>query len=535
MTVSAKKKGNTDSIRYLTAFLLIAAGAFLRFSLLGRIPFGLNHDEASIGYDAFTLANYGIDRNGYPWPVYPITWGSGGGSPLMVYLTVLSTKLLGRSIFSLRFFPALLGSLTGPLLALIPAASRKERALQFSLFLLFLIAINPWHLMLSRWALDSNTLPFFLTLAVLSYVYAAGRTGNRTAWYLLSAALFALCPYAYGSATIVIPVTLVIVGLVTIAFGRMRPGELLLSALVFLIVMSPLLVFFALNALGRPAIVTPWFSVPVLTAERSVFFFSKETLAAHIKDNIRYLIIFFTTGAEEGEILCNYIPGYAQMYRFTFPLTFIGIFLSVRALVTKKSIPDLCMLALTGMTVVFTLFIEPDINRMTLLLIPFIYDQALALDTLFSWKKPAAWILVGVLCCAAAFFVRDYYGEKYAGLSSEWFMPGYTEAVHEAVEAAGTDRPILSTYEHLSAPFILALYEAETPPQRFLDTVVWKDPDAEFRVASSFDRFTFGLPDDLSSIDPQTVLILHTSELSDFPKAETYHTETFGNFAVLYN
>ena len=96
--------------------LIVIGGALLRLVLIGRIPYGLNQDEASIGYDAWSLLHYGIDRNGYPWPIYPITWGSGGGSPLMIYLTLLSTRLLGRSILSLRIIPAILGAVT-PLIA----------------------------------------------------------------------------------------------------------------------------------------------------------------------------------------------------------------------------------------------------------------------------------------------------------------------------------------------------------------------------------------------------------------------------------
>ncbi|MBP3736914.1 MAG: hypothetical protein J6I56_07835, partial [Lachnospiraceae bacterium] len=58
-------------------FALIAVGAFLRLYLLSVIPLGLNQDEASLGYEAYVLATYGTDRYGYPYPVYPVTWGSG--------------------------------------------------------------------------------------------------------------------------------------------------------------------------------------------------------------------------------------------------------------------------------------------------------------------------------------------------------------------------------------------------------------------------------------------------------------------------
>ena len=78
--------GISDATTYFIFALIMIAACLLRLYKLGDIPYGLQQDEASIGYDAFCLANYGIDRNGYHWPVYPITWGCGGGSPLLIYM-----------------------------------------------------------------------------------------------------------------------------------------------------------------------------------------------------------------------------------------------------------------------------------------------------------------------------------------------------------------------------------------------------------------------------------------------------------------
>ena len=114
-------------------------------------------------------------------------------------------------------------------------------------------------------------------------------------------------------------------------------------------------------------------------------------------------------------------------------------------------------------------------------------------------------------------------------------MPGYLEAAAQAgAIAEQQDLPVLSTYTQLSGPFILALYATETPPQEFLSTVEWKDENAEFRVAHSFGRFTFGLPEDSTTVDPaKAVLILHTGELASFPGLEDKTVQIFGDYAVI--
>ncbi len=558
--------------------VLLLLGTVLRFVLLGKIPYGLNQDEASIGYDAWTLLHYGIDRNGYRYPVYPITWGSGGGSPLMIYLAVLSTALFGRSIASLRFFPALLGAFTIALFEYLPfigghAGDRAEKNGSLAdpdgdgvrrgkailgCCLGLLLAVNPWHFILSRWALDANTLPFFELAAICLFVSAAVRDSGRgrRVRYLLSAAVFAITPYAYGSATVVIPIALIVLAVCAIRMGRMNGRELGEAVLVYLVVFFPLGLFFLINKLGLSPIRTPWFSVPVFTSSRSVFS-TAATLPSMIKNSMRYLMAFLTIGSEDGEIACNYIPGFAQCYRFTAPLTIGGAALCFRGAFSSRGregmsircrITDVCFLVLTGATILFTLFIEPDINRVTLLLLPILYFQGRALAALLGlfWGRKGEQtrmslrflqsagiaFVVGVALAAGLFF-HDYFGSRYASLTRESFMPGYPEAVEEAVRLAGDDRQILSTYTHLSAPFIIALYVAETPPDVFLSTVRWKDPGAEFRVADRFAGFSFGL-EDTGLIDlEKTVLILHVSEAEHFAAAGLSRTETFGDYVVV--
>ena len=67
-------KGNKER---LVASILLLVGFISRVAFLDLLPGGLNQDEASAGYDAFAIMNWGIDRNGNKLPVHLVALGSG--------------------------------------------------------------------------------------------------------------------------------------------------------------------------------------------------------------------------------------------------------------------------------------------------------------------------------------------------------------------------------------------------------------------------------------------------------------------------
>lgn len=73
--------------KWLPFMLIFLLAAVLRLWAFGTVPGGLNQDEASIGYDAWSILYYGIDRNGIRLPVHLIAWGSGQNA-LYAYLSM---------------------------------------------------------------------------------------------------------------------------------------------------------------------------------------------------------------------------------------------------------------------------------------------------------------------------------------------------------------------------------------------------------------------------------------------------------------
>ena len=528
----------------LTGIILFAAA--VRLIGLGSVPAGLQQDEASLGYDAFAIAKYGVDRNGFAYPIYPITWGCGGGSPLMIYINVLTIKLFGTGVVKLRLLPAILGIATVYIFYLI----LKEITLSYkkSLFGAAFLALCPWHIILSRWSLDSNIMPFTLGLSV--YLFILGIKTGKTLIYCLSAAAYAMCMYSYGSATIVVPIHLILISIYCLRKKVLSVKQLILAVLTFVIVFSPLLVFYAVNYLGLPEIVTDSFSFNKFTASRSdeVFIRFDSSLPRELWENIRQLIITLTIG-DNDEMLCHFIPGYATLFEFTFPITFLGIFLGKRAFLKcedtkenseraidddKRSAMDAVFVTLLISCVLLAVGIRADVSRMVMIFLPLVYFLVKGISFIWDRRAACAYAVMAVVVLAAGLFIKDYFtgfNDKTANL----FMPGYGEAAKRAYEIAGDDKEIYSTYENLSAPFVIALYYTDYNPVKFADTVVYKDEADEFRVAESFGNFKFGLPEDYASYaGKDAVLILSSSELDTIDGATDCTVENFGRYSVVY-
>ena len=586
-----KEKDRLSALGLVCFFLVFALGCFLRFYHLTTLPDGLNQDEASIGYEAFSLAFYGVDRYGNPFPVYPITWGSGGGSPLLIYLTALSFKLFGVSIFVLRGTVAFFGCLTLPLFyLLVKEAKSSLSGLQSSptglpssptglqssptglqsspvgLLGMLLLAIAPWHILLTRWTLDYGLIPFTFGLAILVLMKAARR--QSTGLYVLASAMAALNMYSYGSANIVIPAFLLLSVFFLMRGKILSIRQLFLCMLMFLLVCAPLFLFYFINVCKLPEIITPFFSVERFRSDHtaSVFLsFSDLFLRGEGIKNSKELLLYLSVGVENGEYY-TYMPGYWTFYVFTFPVTLIGFVVSLKRMrkgrrealfavqnkaANAHSASHSPAGAVAAEEIVFSAFLASflfgltvriSINHIIMGYLPLLYYTVCGYDACmreaaYSTSEqaggrrgkfgrqiflfPALTLWVGFL-----FFARDYYGGRYNALCADSiFFRGYGEACVYAEEAVkkevdNSSALIYSTNTNLISPFMIAVFYTRMPPATYVKTVHYKDLHSEFLVADAVGRFRFALPEDLKerlkSGADSNVYLLNRQEEQEF-------------------
>ena len=416
---------------------------------------------------------------------------------------------------------------------------RNEAALTGAAFL----AICPWHVILSRWSLDCNIMPFNLMLAVFLFVLAVRK--SRILFYCLSAAAFALCMYSYGAATIVVPIFLLLSCSYCLVKRVLSPRQLLYSFITFGIVFLPLFYFYGVNYLGFPEIINDKFSVNTFTSARTgeAFISFDDSVREKLLSNLKSLALALSIG-DESYTIAHYFPGYASMFEFTFPITFLGLIVSLLELLGVKknktgedvilNVGNALFLALTISCVILTLVILPDINRMGMIFIPAIFYFTRGAAFVLENAGKLYLVLAGIVLVGALSFAKDYFTEfnRYA---ISIFMPGYGEAISRAYDIAGDERNIYSTYEGLSSPFMLTLYYTEYDPHKFYTTVKYRDPDAEFRIAESFGNFVFSLPgDEKTKALSGDVFVIASGEKDLFGDFEGLTTEDFGGYLVVY-
>lgn len=182
-------------MRMLIVILIL--GFLLRFYQLGLNPPSLDWDEASLAYNAYSLAKTGADEYGNKWPL-SIRSFDDYKPPLYVYLSVPVVGLFGPTEWAIRLPSALAG------LALVVAVyflSKKLFSGRIAQLSALFVAISPWSIQFSRAAFEANVGIFFFTLGILFFV--SGLKSKKL--LILSALSLSLSAYSYHSFRLLVP------------------------------------------------------------------------------------------------------------------------------------------------------------------------------------------------------------------------------------------------------------------------------------------------------------------------------------------
>lgn len=150
-------------------FIVLLAAFFLRTYRITVNPPAISWDEASIGYNAYTILTTGRDEHGKFLPLDTFAAFGDYKPPVPVYLTVPFVAIFGLGELAVRLPSALAGVLTVWVLFLLTAELFRESkyAKTIGLTSSLLLTLTPWHIMLSRAGFEANIALLFLVTGIL--------------------------------------------------------------------------------------------------------------------------------------------------------------------------------------------------------------------------------------------------------------------------------------------------------------------------------------------------------------------------------
>lgn len=505
--------------------LIFCVAIFARAYRFGSVPAGLHQDEMTLSYDAWSLMTYGVERNGFHFPIILPAYGSGQSGTLAAYLSMPFLATFGLNPIGTRMLNLVAGIAS---LAVFYLLVQRMRSRKTALIATAFMAIAPWHVMVSRWGLDCNLFPAMFLFAT----YALVRAAENPKWLPWSFALFGLSLYSYGTSYVVVPLFLI---MTTIYMAKRvsipRKTWAKAYGILFLIGL-PLAIYVTINTFDLPSIETPFFSIPNLPSNPRYsaavqWKWSDGSLALphHLATLYRVLVHQFDTWID------NSIPRFGTIYLATPIIALFGLFSAFPRKKERASFsPTMLMFFWLISGLCLALLLNPMIHRINIIFIPLIFFSALGMEFM-SQAKYVGHVLIAVYAALFIGFLHSYFG--YFAISvDDKFAAGLIEAVRYA--SAETEGTLCVTNRPGNAQPLVGnmavLYGTTFDPREFHDTVEFFREDALYREARSFGRYVFGLAS-CAARNPEAYVVHEKEITSSNPIGDI--RKSFGDFHVV--
>lgn len=517
-----KNKMHKKDIQYIVFFsFLLLVGILVRTLYLSKFPSALNCDEASSGYEAFSILNYGIDRNGNHNPVFLVAWG-GGQNALLSYLIVPFIKIFGLNFFSIRIPMALLGSISLVIFYfLLKKISNKKMAIiGFAFFV-----ICPWHILKSRWGLESNLFPDLILL--FSFLFIKGILDNKKWLYYLSFVVAGLSSYSYGTSYYFLPVFLIPLLGYSIYKNKINLKEAILGIGIVFAVSLPVILYVVINTLGLDQINLPFLTIPKLEVNRYqeiTSIFSSGFITNSFSNFFNSVKILVT---QNDGLPWNSIFPYGTIYLFSSLFTLIGIVFSFKKKKEFEIKYDYLFKIWLIVGFILTFICEPNINRLNILMIPILYYTIVGLYLCVLKLKKFSYLLFVLYIVSFACFLNTYIHQDF---NSYGTFEGDLGEVISYIEQY-PDKEIHITNK-IQSSYMHVLFYTKYDTREFVKTVDYEDPKAPFKNVLSFGNYSFDSIENLM-IEENQIYVLKKEEEESFNTILPYSYKEFKRYFVI--
>lgn len=517
------KPAKTIVNRNLFIALILIIASILRFYKLTQSPPSINWDEASIGYNAYSVLKTGKDEWGTLMPVSFKAFGE-HKLPGMIYASIPAITLFGLNEFSLRITPVIIGLLAIYFMYKFTSELTNEKT---GLIAAFLMAISPWHIHISRISFEAGLALLFIELSLLYFVKSLKNTK-----YLYHTTIFAIFSiYTYNSAKIVIPI-LTLVYLLLFTQRLKNKKHIIGSALIGFILLLPIFSQLTAENTIRWDIVNfaaqPGYTYTIELARNN---FKGPILAGKIIHNQYTHYTYHLTSNALKHFAPSFlflkgdsntqrsIQNYGLLHLLEAPLVIYGIYLLMR----KKKLLKLILPLLIVTVIPGSITVDaPSALRSLNLIIPILFIESLGVVALVNQFKKGGYVLLILAFTSLYMFTGRIYLDYPHRYASDW-QYGYKEAVRYAMEEYDNVENIYFTTKK-GEPYIFTLFFGDFDPTFFQNpsnSVKTQDPIGWTHVTHlgkfayvnfSLDEF---LPEKLITESGEAILIALPDELNE--------------------
>lgn len=468
-----------QKLTYLFLGLIVLLAGFLRIYKLDQIPASLNWDEVAAGYNAYTIANWGMDEYGNKFPTVFKSFAD-DKHPVHIYLTSIVVKIFGLTDFNIRATSASIGVLS--VIAIFFLARELLKSNLAGLITALFLAVSPYHIHFSRGLWENNFALFFL-IAGLSCFYIGLRKKN----YLLPIAFlfFGLSFFSYHSAKIVLPLVALLVVLMNIK--HLLKLKILLVSSILITLFFGILIIKDTRILGFARLGQTKFSEDQTKNAGGKY----NLIFDNYKKHFTYSYLF--EKGDQGPRAS--VKEIGQFYKIDLLLVLIGL---VALIIKKKwqAISVILLWLVLSPIPSSVSSIEPSAIRGIFMIGPVLLLSASGAEALIAILKNK-FLKIGVALVITFFLGREvvnylnYYSKVYPVKEAIEWQYGMKEIVEYANENPNIYKMYVDNIRQ--QPYIYFLYYGKVSLPELLSTVRYDQSQSKsFNTVLYFDKYQFG-------------------------------------------
>lgn len=517
--IKEKDKKN-KKFKYLLYLIIIFVACFVRSIYLDKIPASLNYDEASIGYEAYSLTKYGIDRNGFSFPIHFISWGS-GQNVLYAYILIPFIKILGLTTFSVRL-PMLIISC----LSLIIAYYLFKEIFKDKIMIpMLLFTIIPWHFMKSRWALESNIFPDMILFSI--YLLTKFHNTKNKKYLYINTIILGISLYSYGTSYVFVPIYFILNYAYLLYKKLISTKTFIVNLLIIFVIAIPLLIFVYINLFKVNYIKIFNMTIPRLYFNRfeDVTIIKNSNFFQKGMNNLIGNIKLVFNQYDNNKL--NSINGIGVYYTISIPLIFIGLYEIIKNTKTNS----LYFIILSGIisSLIIMFLVKPEIHRINCVWYFLIIIIILGVVQIKKYNYGIYVIIIISYLILFLYFTKVYYN-NFNQISKKSTNESYVDCLTFIKENKLDNKKIIISNE-INLPYIYYLFVFKENPKTYLKERKVEKLNVEFQNIIQIKNIYF---EEINKIDDNTIYIVSKEKLKILDIDTKVKKKCFKYYCTIY-